>query len=459
MNTLLNTRLKTVLIPFFRTVQLLLVLSVLSCVSAQKSALSLPPRQLVLGLDGVGYQTMSRLYEGGYFREFFPPSPMVASFPSISDPNWALLMDAPLPESFTKAYFNSKRVTSTGVGAPEGSLLNHLTSPPAYEAGFDFKAEGAFQHLAIMTWTQTSALVWLDKLEKQILESKDKETYFAFIMNTDILAHVQGEKGLLEFLSHVDKQLRRIKQRILEKHGFELEITIVSDHGNHWVKPKDIDFESVLKSGGWEWQDTLAKPKDYGYVAPEIIAFAAFYTLPGQEESFAKRLSYIKDIEVSAFLSGPNQIDFYNDKERNQVRITVDPKTQTVSYRVLKGHDPLDQERFFKNKSIRWDDYFQESYTHQYPYAAVRIWEGFHTNSKSSASVLASPALGHVFSNRTLQMITAVRGLQGMHGSLNTEESLGVFMRTQTQTGPIRPQDFRKQIDLTLSKKNLLKLH
>jgi hypothetical protein len=54
-------------------------------------------------------------------------------------------------------------------------------------------------------------------------------------------------------------------------------------------------------------------------------------------------------------------------------------------------------------------------------------------------------------------MLTAIRGLQGMHGSLNSEETLGVFMSTSHATGPIRPEDFRKNIDLTSFKKNLLK--
>lgn len=435
----------------------LLIISIvlLSCVSSQKLHVSLPPRHLVLGLDGVGYQTMIRLYEGGYFRDFYAPSPMVASFPSISDPNWAILMDAPLPESYTKAYFNLKRETSSGKGAPEGSLINHITSPPIYESGFHFKAEGAFEHLAIMTWTQTSALVWLSKLESTILEARNIETYFAFIMNTDILAHVQGESGLLEYLSQVDKTIRRIKQQIQAKYGYELEITLISDHGNHWVKPKDIDFESPLKNAGWLWKDSLSNNKHYGYVAPEIISFAAFYTLAGQEEDFAKRLSHNKDIEVSAFVSGPNQIDFYSNKERDHVRIQVDPNAQTVSYTVIKGQDPLDQSRLFKRKTLRWDEYFQLSHTHEYPYAAVRLWEGFFRNVSTPASVLASPKLGHVFSNRTLQMLTAVRGLQGMHGSLHTSETLGVFMSTKNPTGPIRPEDFRKYIDLSIFKQNL----
>jgi hypothetical protein len=277
-------------------------------------------------------------------------------------------------------------------------------------------------------------------------------------MNTDILAHVQGEKGLLDYLSQVDKQLRKLRQKILEKYGYELEITLISDHGNHWVQPIDIDFEGPLNSAGWTWKETLSNPKDFGYVAPEIISFAAFYTLPGQEESFAKQLSYNKDIEVSAYVSGPNQIDFFSGKEKNRVRIKADPLSRTISYAVLKGEDPLDQLQFFKKRqTLGWDEYFEASYTHQYPYAAVRLWEGFYKNSKSPASVLASPRLGHVFSNRTLQMLTAIRGLQGMHGSLNSEETLGVFMSTSHATGPIRPEDFRKNIDLTSFKKNLLK--
>jgi len=46
---------------------------------------------LLIGLDGISYQTLSKMHEGGYFREFSTHIPMVATFPSISDPNWATI--------------------------------------------------------------------------------------------------------------------------------------------------------------------------------------------------------------------------------------------------------------------------------------------------------------------------------------------------------------------------------
>lgn len=419
------------------------------CVSSSVRGPALPPRHLVIGLDGVGLKTMNRMYEGGYFREFYRPSAMVATFPSISDPNWAVLMNTPVSESYTKAFFDIHSKNSEGLGQAQGSLLNHLTSPPAYELGFDFKAEGAFQHLAVMTWTQTSALFWLDSMEKRFFETRGQEDFFAFFINPDILAHTLGERAILEYLSHLDRHLKRMRQRVLAEYGYELDVTIVSDHGNHWVSPQDIDFEEPLRKLGWSWVQTLSENKHYGYVAPEIIAFAAFYTLPGREADLAKDVSKLSTVDIAAFVSGPNQVDFFADASKSQTRIKVDPTKRTVEFKILAGKDHLGHANFFKNGPLGFEEYLNLTHSHTYPYAAVRLWEAFHRNVRTPASVLVSPKLGHVFSNKTLQMLTALRGLKGMHGSLRAEESLGVFMSTKDQTGVIRPEDFRKFVDLS----------
>src|SRR4051812_49296828 len=92
-----------------------------SCISPHSLDSNHPPTTLVLGLDGVGYYVFKKLQDGGHFRNFRSVSPMLASFPSISDPNWALIVKAPPEESFTKEHFDTKS------GSVVGSLLDHLS--------------------------------------------------------------------------------------------------------------------------------------------------------------------------------------------------------------------------------------------------------------------------------------------------------------------------------------------
>ncbi len=414
-----------------------------------------PPLHLVLGLDGVGYSTFKKLYDGGYFREFKHPSQMVASFPSLSDSNWARLLQAPLSPSYTKAYFDMSLKTANGQGQPVGSLITHLTSPPKYEEGFDFKAEGIMQHFAMMTWTETSALYWLDSLEKQFLQTKNKDTFFAFIMNTDIIAHVQGEKALMEYLAVVDRRIKKLRENIRVQYGYELDVTIVSDHGNFYVTPKAIGFEESLKNQGWALAETIHNKNDLGYVIPEIISFGVFYCLKNEERRLAQNLSEIKGIHVATYLFSANRVRVLANNGSDEAEIFVDPKQMNVSYTIIKGEDPLQQAQYFKNGPLSWKDYFHQSYESEYPYSAVRIWEGFYKNSLQPGSVLVSPHLGYVFANQTLKMLTMLKGLTSTHGSLHRSETWGVFASTRETYPPIRPEDFSAWISLREYKKNL----
>lgn len=416
--------------------------------SSEKSR-TFPPIHLVLGLDGVGYETFKKLYDGGYFREFYQPQPMVASFPTLSDPNWSRIMNAPMNESYTKAFFNMKYKTENGgVGRPEGSLLNHITKAPAYEDGFNFKAEGMFQHFAMMTWTETSAFYWLDSLEKEFLSTKGVANYFAFIMNTDLIAHVAGEKPLLEYLAELDRRLKRLREKVLLNYGYKLDITIVSDHGNYWTKPQQILYEEHFKKYGWKLAETLVNKNDVGFVVPEIIAFAAFYTLPGQEERLALDLSHLEGIHISSFVKSENVVHVVANNSKDLAEIKVNPEKSLVSYKVLKGQDPLKQQKYFDKEWLTFREYFNKSLESDYPYSAVSLWEGFYKNSHQPASVLVSPQLGRVFANSTLKMLTAMRGLASTHGSLHRAETHGVLISTEAPYPAIRPEDFRELISL-----------
>src|SRR5690349_730583 len=96
----------------YRRFYWMLVFGVISCTSVHKvetkSELLAHPvktRILLIGLDGIGFETFRKLQNGGHFRDFRAPSPMVATFPSISDPNWARILGLPVEESYTKEHF------------------------------------------------------------------------------------------------------------------------------------------------------------------------------------------------------------------------------------------------------------------------------------------------------------------------------------------------------------------
>ncbi len=390
------------------------------------------PHTLIVGLDGISYQTVLKMHQSGHFKKFQKPIPMVATFPSISDPNWAHILRAPVENNYTRAGFEMTKNSDGTIGKEFGTIIDHLTKPPQFEKKFDYKAEGFFEHLMTMALSETSAFLWTESLLRYLLNPKNlknKNTTKAFIINTDIISHVGGENKVIEYLKTLDNKIEALKVNFKETHGRNLKVVLVSDHGNHFKKPTAIDYKKPLEEKGYFQRSSLKEKTDYAFVAPEIISFGAFYTLPGAEASFAKEMANVKGVHVALILNSPNTIHVFS--KSGMSRINVNPTKKTIAYEVLSGDDPFNHIRYFKNKKqLTWSEYFKISFESDYPNALVRAWEGFYKNAKNPASVLVSAELGYVFTNMTLQILTAVSGVQSTHGSFHKEESFGVIMST-----------------------------
>jgi hypothetical protein len=406
------------------------------------------PKTLVLAIDGIGYSLFKDLRDAGYFRNFRPPAQMVSTFPSLSDPAWILITNSPTGQSYQKEFFDLRVKTKKGIGKHSGNLLDHLSKPPLYEQGFDFKPEGLFQHLATMTWTETTAFYWIDALEREFFKSKKKDGFFALLINTDILGHTKGKKPLLEYLVELDKKLKRLEKIYKKKTGTSLEIIMVSDHGLAFSKPKPIQLDDFLKKNGWNFAKTLKDTKDVTYVFAEIVAFAALYCLDDSREKLARDLSSIDGVQSSMFPSGTNTVDIFSESGKNHSRITVYPKTKKIDYKLLKGKDPYDQIHMFAKGPLNLNKYFIETLSHVYPDALYRIWQGFYKVVLQKPSVMINPKLGYVFANPSLKFLTLLTGLEGTHGSLHKEESVGIITSTKRLLPPIRPEQFKNFVNL-----------
>lgn len=399
---------------------------------------------LLLALDGIGYDTILKMFDGGYFRQFQRPIPMVASFPSISDPNWAHIMNAPLENSYTKGHFELSKNPDGSFGKEVGNIMKHLTTSTHYEEKFDFKAEGFLQHLATMAWSETTTLYWTDAISRKLLDSNNlpPKIYKAFIVSTDIVSHTHGEKQVLEYLKALDRRLKKLQKSFKEKYKRPLDIVMVSDHGNFFQKPKAIEFEETLKKNGFQLKKILRDKSDYAFVASEIIAFGAFYTLPGQELLLARAFKKVPHIHVALAKEKENVIHVYS--AIGESLITINPIKKTVSYKILLGSDPFHQiDLFKKSKKLSWNDYFYKTLDSKYPNALVRAWEGFYKNAKMPASVLVSPELGYAFTNPTLELLTAISGVHSTHGSFDRKETMGIVFSTMpTNKEAITPFEF-----------------
>ena len=157
----------------------LLLFACATAISAPpKPGTTTPPPVLIVGLDGISFSVFQKMQEGGYFRNFKDPAYMVSTFPSISDPSWAFILHTKAEKSYSKAYFDMRTQTRAGIGVEKGGLINHLMGGLDYEKKYDFKPEGFFEKTATTAWIETTALYWLEALEKAFFTSKNKKSKY-----------------------------------------------------------------------------------------------------------------------------------------------------------------------------------------------------------------------------------------------------------------------------------------
>lgn len=406
---------------------------------------------LVIGLDGVGFHTFQKMHKGGYFREFTNVAPMVATFPTISDPNWNHLTRTPVGRDFTSdKYFDLSDIHAQGKGRIKGSMLRSLKTRPWHKY-FDLIDYNPVERLLFVGWTESSNQYLIDFFQRQILKIH-RPIYRVYIPNPDMLAHTVGEKSVLKSLKHLDQTLMQIQRWRIKKYQKPLKITLISDHGNAYVEPKFIDYKKMAEKG-WNFTKHLKNPEDVVLLAPEVLSFAALYCEDSKREALAKDMTLIEGVHLSAFSRNPSEMDIFSSTSSDQatvrghVKVHINAKSKTLRYVLVSGYDPLGHFRYFqKSKTLTWREYLYRSLNDQYPYGAVSLWEGFYKNSQQSPCVLVSTHKEYAFANPLLKLVSKLKGrIKSLHGSLDRQQSLGFFASTHpidTRVEVLTPHDF-----------------
>ena len=408
---------------------------------------------LVIGLDGVAFHTFQKMYKGGYFREFINIAPMVATFPTISNPNWNHLTRTPVGKDFTSdKYFDLSDIHTQGKGRIKGHILRSLQTLPWHKF-FNFKIYNPVERLLFVGWTESSGQYLTDFFQREILKVH-QPIYKVYFSNTDYLSHTIGEKSVLKFLSHLDKTLIQMQRQKIKKYQKPLKITLISDHGNAYVEPKFINYKKLTKKG-WKFTEYLKNPEDVVLLAPEILSFAALYCKDFKREALAKDMALVEGVHLVAFSKNPSEIDILSSSSslgktpvtKGHVKVHIDAESKTLSYILISGDDPLGHSQHFqKSKTLTWKEYLYRTLGNQYPYGAISLWEGFYKNSQQSPSVLVSTYKEYAFANPLLKFISKIKGrIKSLHGSLDRQQSLGFFASTHPidiQMEVLTPHDF-----------------
>jgi len=423
----------------------LLVLSALPLSS--RAAL---PKRLVLALDGVAYRDMQALQEGVTYKDlkgrqfhrqafhhgYFPVSRMISTFPSASDVAWTeILGDRPLP-GYQRTYFSE--------AANQEVFQNGITTSMEYECQMTWQVTGGLLRTLGYIFPRRTFRYEVHELVKNFLNANNQgDTYYALLRSPDDAQHLSAD--ILAMLCTVDEKLQELRSIYREREGRELEILIISDHGNNHAGPaKRVEVRKFLKSAGYRVTKSIRDPKDVVLPTAGIESWVEIHNATGETERLVQLLSHLEGVDILT-ARDPNQANRFiavNSKGERAV-IEWNSARNTFRYATLTG-DPIGYlpvvESLSKAHQIDVDGFatadawMTETLDHRYPLALERIVRGHTRAALNPATILISLDNAYVHSGWFVKKGSEVVRFGGTHGALDDLNSNGILVSSFAPT-------------------------
>ena len=221
----------------------------------------------MLALDGVAYRDMKALQEGVTYQDlkgrqfhrqafhqgYFPVSRMISTFPSASDVAWTeILGDRPLP-GYQRTYFSE--------AANLEVFQNGITTSMEYERQMTWQVTSGLLRTLGYIFPRHTFKYEVHELVKNFLNATNQgDTYYAYLRSTDDAQHLSAD--ILAMLCTLDETLQELRATYRAREGRELEILILSDHGNNHAGPaKRVEIRTFLKRAGYRLTKSIPGPE------------------------------------------------------------------------------------------------------------------------------------------------------------------------------------------------------
>ncbi len=415
------------------------------------------PKRLILAIDGVSYRDVKALQEGvtltnhfgrtvqrQAFAGFFPVSRNVSTFPSVSDVAWTdILGDQPLP-GYQRTYFDCNQNLQVA--------LNGVASTMEYEQQMDWQMQSTFDRAQGYLFPGKVFKIEVRELIKSFLEAKgDGENFYGLIRATDDAQHVAGH--IFPLMSELDEKLRELCATYKAREGRDLEILILSDHGNnHAGSGKRVQVRSFLKKAGYRIAKTIQGPKDVVLPTAGIESWVEIHNVSTETERLAALLCQLKGVEILT-AQDPKQANRFIVMNAKGERAGIEWNSPKNSFRyATESGDPIGYlpvvVALAKNNQLDADGFatadawMAATLTHHYPLAPERIVRGHLQAAQNPASILISLSNDYVHAGWLVKMASHLMKSGGTHGGLDDINSNGIvlsnFAPTQdTSTGRV----------------------
>jgi len=406
-----------------------------SCREGDPSA----PRTLVLALDGVPLRVVVRARELGRFAGWPPPVPMVSTFPSVTNVSFTAMFrpfGVPRAGGYELQYYDRER--NEVVSA---SVVNYEERIYAWRDLFDVTPRTLGSKFAGYTRPLKKASKELEEARHAVLELP-QDLVLVHVGGTDSLMHLRGDKKVLRFVLELEPFVDALKREHLETRGRPLRVVLLSDHGNTQGKIYAAPgIRRSLRRAGLRVVDELAQPDDVVAATFGLVGYGALYLADRERAGEAgSAVASTRAVDVAAWISGPQEVTVAGPAGEAHIHWREASDGREYAYaprtadplQLIDARDRLEREGRLDPAGFAGQaDWFRVSSRGEFPDPLdrlVRALDGSYV--KRPASVVFSLRPGYAWGWRSAHASSWLQGgrLEGTHGGLDRESTLGFFM-------------------------------
>jgi hypothetical protein len=404
------------------------------------------PRRLILALDGVAYRDLRALQAGITRTNFwgkpvhlqafmtnegyFPVSRMVSTFPSTSDVAWTEIFgDRPLP-GYQRTYFSE--------AANKQIAIDGVRTSMEHERQMHWQVQDGFLRAMGYVFPSQMYDYEVSEMIKHVRDAGDVEgNYYAYIRASDDAQHLN--RDIFGMLCRLDRQLQELRADYKKREGRDLEIVILSDHGNnHAGRGKRVEIRAFLTKAGYRITKSLENPKDVVLPTTGIESWVEVHNLPGDTGQLAQLLTHLEGVDVvtARVPDDTNHFLIMNSRDEQAV-IEWNPERNAFRYSPEQGDpinyqpvvDELKRKNLLDGKGFATADaWMAETLAHRYPLALERVARGLTQVTLNPATILISLKNGYIHDGWLVNEGSELVSLGGTHGALDDLNSDGIVL-------------------------------
>jgi len=394
-----------------------------------------PPaeKHLIICVDGVGFSTIEKMRAEGRFHFFGRPARMIAPFPTLTN---VAMTEILAPAGALEAAGYEDNFYDATENRMRGGLLDRFNKKRfingTFRELFDYHPSAIKSGLGYAlppVSTYLEALSDLIRLKQKINSSKE-QLFFAYLGSTDSLSHLGGERMVRSFLSMLEKSVGEIFR---ESEG-RVQVTLFSDHGNHYRNYKRVSLKSTLRRAGFKLESRIKDERSVVLPQFGLIGCALLFTRDANEARLAQLTAGIRGVDFAVYekdgvvhvlgRGGAAVIERRGEKFRYGLESGDPLELKDVSER-LKREGKADAEGFIADA-----DWFAATREGARPDVLRRVYTGATEYVRNRANVILSFEDGYYSGSYALDIFAF---LQATHGNVMREQSFGFVMKTGTE--------------------------